>query len=146
MENKTHLIEFLDKILQSNSPATRLNALYELLRQEPSYFTKEEQDLLINKFKDAKESKSKQGLNDSTKQWQNKKKKFSKDEKERWSFIKSSAYGTKCSQCHERYEIGDSIFLQNPGNHGRHINCTPNEIKENDKLYQEALSNGELNK
>jgi hypothetical protein len=130
-------IELIEQLMLSNSPAAKLNALYEFLRNEPDFLSKEEQDSLISKFKIAKEAKSKAGLNDVTKRWKEKKAKGKALRESKWLFLEKSPYGKQCVKCNERYEIDDPIFLRcegkTEGNKGYHPDCAPEEAKADEK-------------
>lgn len=121
--------------MTSNSPAHKLNALYEFLRNEPDFLSKEEQDDLISKFKIAKEAKSQSGKNDVTKRWDKKKDKGKKLKESKWIFIQSP-YGKPCSKCNERYEIDDHIFVHTGEKKGYHPDCAPPEAKADEQANE----------
>lgn len=126
----------MESLISSNSPAVKLNALYEFLRNEPDFLDKEAQDELISKFKIAKEAKSKAGLTDVTKRWTEKKEKAKALKTAKWLFVKSG-YGKRCTKCGERYEIDEEVFVYTDGNKGYHPDCAPQEAKESEdaKVY-----------
>ena len=131
----------MEEIMTSNSPAVKLNALYEFLRNEPDFLTKEEQDTLISKFKIAKEAKSQAGKNDATKRWEEKKSKGKDLKKSKWLFIKSPL-GKRCVECNQRYEIDEHIFVLTGANKGYHPDCAPAEAKADEqasKFYNRYL-------
>jgi hypothetical protein len=141
MQNKQSFITLMESLISSNSPAVKLNALYEFLRNEPDVLDKTEQDALISKFKIAKEAKSKAGLTDATKRWTEKKEKVKTLKEAKWLFMKSP-YMKNCEQCKERYLVDDHIFLYVSGsgkNMGYHPHCAPQEAKDdqNSKVFYE---------
>lgn len=134
MQNKQSFIDLMESLISSNSPAVKLNALYEFLRIEPDFLDRETQDLLIAKFKIAKESKSKAGLTDVTKRWNKKKTKGKDLKKTKWLFIKSP-YMKTCTQCKEKYYVDDYIFVhieKNGEKNGYHLVCAPQAAKDDE--------------
>lgn len=136
-----HFIEFLNEVISTNSPASRLNALYELLRKEPHLISTEAQNNVINSFKQNKDAKSKAGLTDIQKRW-SKKKEAVKDRN--WLFYPKSKRGTICKSCFSRYELSDPCILNTDNGNGYHPNCAPEEaVKEfvdvNDTFYKNYL-------
>lgn len=137
MNNDTeqNLIEFLQEVIVTNSPACRLNALYELLRLEPDLLSKEAQNNLISSFKASKEAKSKAGLTDAQKRWNAKKDKIEKESKVNWLFFKKSKRGSLCTACPNRYELDEPMILNRATSKGYHPECAPpeaiNEVSTN---------------
>lgn len=128
MNNKQNFINLMQEVISTNSPATRLNSLYEFFRLEPNFLTLEEQTELLAKFKDARDKKSNAGKNDIAKRW-DKIKETNKQKSTGWACMKSS-YGKVCSGCSSRYEIDDIIFLKNKKAY--HPGCAPPEAHQDE--------------
>jgi hypothetical protein len=147
MQNKQSFIDLMEDMVKTNSPEKKLNALYEFLRNEPDFLSKEDQDILISKFKIAKEAKSKAGLTDATKRWKKEVNKKTEQGESRWVFFPSSNFGTKCFHCGERYEIGEPCFGHYHDGKTKsdpyHITCVPQDVKDTNTHYQTYTKNGD---
>lgn len=131
MNDTTNFIKLMQEIINTNSPATRLNAVYEFFRLEPNVLSTEEQTTLLTLCKDSRDKKAQLGRNDVTRRWDKIKEK--KQKTFGWACIKSP-YGNKfCHKCDEKYLAGEIVYLKE--SKGYHLDCAPDEAKQ-DELAQ----------
>lgn len=145
-DTENNLSNFLRDVTSTNSPASRLNALYELLRLEPVLLTKETQNNLINSLRAAKEAKSNAGLTDAQKRWKKKKEKVEANIDKRWCFFPKSPRMSMCKECNQRYMIDEPCVLDKLDSRGYHPGCAPNEAKEelsSANIYYQRFLTGE---
>jgi hypothetical protein len=138
-EQEQHNIQMMLKLLETNSPTARLNALLLFLRAVPNFYSKEAEDALIEAFTTSVSTKAEAGRTEATKRWNDKKKNLQKGE--RYVFVKSNTFQQLCKGCSEFIVIFEPMFAHydkdNKGDGGYHITCTPDEDKLKSKKYQQ---------
>lgn len=130
----------MQEVLNTNSPSTRLNALYEFLLKEPDFLSLDERNTLTSAYKLAKETKSAAGKAYAQKRKSKEKKSFPAGT---WLFIPKSRYMGTCEGCREKYFIDDPVFVQDKN--GYHVECTPADVRDNHPLYKKYLLSKEVN-
>ena len=125
----SNLITELIISLNVNSVKDRYNALLEFITLYPGELDTDDVKRLISNFKQSREAKVEQGKKDAAKRW-HKKNGTKVNTSAQWIFLKNSRFGARCTKCDNRYEIGDSVFVDKNGNKGFHIECTPEEVKD----------------